>query len=31
MRTILIVILVLNLAIAKKIALVIGNSDYNQG
>ena len=31
MRIILIMLLMLNLATAKKIALVIGNSDYNQG
>ena len=31
MRIILIMLLMLNLATAKKIALVIGNSDYKQG
>jgi len=31
MRIVLIMLLMLNLATAKKIALVIGNSDYNRG
>lgn len=31
MRIVLIMLLLINLAVAKKVALVIGNSNYNQG